>query len=194
MMERVFTAVAAAQAASADQNAVQDRASGMLCGDTANDLVGMQEGGDGLTWQSSTVVVVAAAPRIVDATIDWRDRLLRILCFPCDDGTPDYRIGQSSDTSLAIPATVIQAYDSFLYTGTGAYSNITTGAVVGAAAPPVQGAGVFRSYATNAFATGGALWVFADPTTGSLKIYNALAADTHILLWITGTAQTGKRS
>jgi hypothetical protein len=168
-MKRVVTATALAEWIDADCNEIQDRAVGMVSANNSNDL-STPKGMNCLVWQASTVFVAGATQRLIDDSNDWRDYFVEGICYPNTTAAVE-RIGDTNDYNLeALAASDPPVYFSG-YLGTGAYSNITTGAAVAAAAEPVRGAGAFRSYFVNLRSTTSQLTLFCDPANGKLYIY-----------------------
>ena len=202
-MKRIVSAADGVVFLPADANAWQDKSQGLLAGSDNNDFAAAVQGVDSIVWQGQ---IAAATPTLLDDAHDWRDRLVwgwaRFTASSSD------RVGQSTDYNLNAAATdgasgVGTSYGSsspaapfYGYTGVGAYSNITTGAAVGAGAAPLNDAGVFRSYAVflaqdAAFATLTSL--FVHPSTGALYAYNGEAVGLYLILVLMATSDLGKR-
>lgn len=185
-MKRVFTAVAAALGASADQNSVQDRALGLIPTTKNQDFGAYVEGSIGGIWQASAGIATVQIAQI-DDTFDWRDRLLTGDFFK--NSNADQRAGAATDYNLDSTVAGAGFTHFYGYTGKGGYST-TAGAAVAATSPPTRGAAAFRSYYINA---GSDVYLWADPTNGSLWIYNGNGFTIYPLLTILGTGKTGKR-
>jgi hypothetical protein len=97
---------------------------------------------------------------------------------------------RSTQPTTLFPYTTL--FRSFFhgYTGSGGYSNITTGAAVSNANPPVAGAGAFRSYRVEVASN---VYAHADPTTGSIYLYNNSGATIYPTLFWWASGDTGKR-
>lgn len=125
----------------------------------------------------------------VDENHDWRDRVLTVHAF--DLGAANLLPGESTDytdwSTLGAGTPAVRMG----YTGTGALSNVGTGAAVANGAPPVAGTG---GGGTSYRVTLGAnLYLFADPTTGALKAYNNTGATVYTWLEVDATADLGVR-
>ena len=191
-MKKVVTCVPGALAASADWNNIQERARGLLAAAQNNDLSGL-EGTDGFVHQADASLATATL-RLVDDTIDWRDRIVsgwfaRVGANDC--------VGQSTDYNLGDPAATSVALSTFEgeYTGTGAYSATGgSGTAVSNGSPPVWGASGVRSTAIVVDAHGsGYVYLYADPTTGYLYVYNNSGSSLYWVLFVEATSDTGKR-
>lgn len=181
-------------------NQLQDEALGQQEANSNNDLAG-DPGVDVLIWQAATGIDPGSnRTRLVDDRIDWRDRVIWGIAEVTL--TSANRIGQSNDQSWATYQD--EAFHWSGYTGTGAYSNISTGAAVAHGSPPVRGASTYRSYFVELrdaldVASGAplyeGLYAYVDPSTGYLYLYNAHASSVvYPSLFIFATGQTGKRS
>jgi len=188
-MKRVFTAAALAQFASADANEWQDRGLGQLAASKNNDLgTTACKGLDVRSWQPTGGSLANATTIQIDDSIDWRDR---ILCgFYVTAGGAAFLPGGASDYDFRAGVAAPSYFHG--YTGIGAYSNLGTGAAVSNGNRPLSGAGAFRSYCVEvnpAFS----VWLWVDPTTGSLNLYNQFGATIYPHLLILATGDTGKR-
>lgn len=191
-MERVHTWAALDDVASADLNAIQDRARGAVPSSEDNDFAtSYAKGSTGLVWQSLATIANADI-FLLDASADWRDRLVSGAFTRV--GAND-RLGQSTDYTCNDP-TASPARTTFKgYTGSGAVSNLTSGASVAAGSPPLNGAGTHRSYAVviDDLSTSGNIFLYADPTSGELFLYNASGAAVHGLLEVDLSGDLNKR-
>lgn len=186
-MKRVVTAVAGNEVVASDINTVQDQAEGAVPASKNNDFGAAADtrGTDVVRWQCAAAWNNAKV-RQIDAGIDWRDRVLEVLYVEL--GADNVRIGQALDYSnwQALTQTRVAGY-----TGTGAYSNVAgAGTAVSDGNPPVQATGGVTSYAVKL--TAGVVWLYADPTDGSLWGYNQTGAPIYPYLEIRGTGDTGK--
>ena len=112
-MERIATYTVNAQITSTQLNDLQDVTVGLISG--ANNNVLSVPGCDGCEWQSSTASLLTATQIKVDATRDWRDRVLTVLYFApsgsdtqpggTNDTDYDYEVTSLRKGSVAIPAT-----------------------------------------------------------------------------------------
>jgi hypothetical protein len=200
-MKRIVTAVDGAVFLPADANTWQDYSQGFRAGDLNNNLAEADvRGVDAIVWQGT--VPTASVIVILDASMDWRDRIVWGWARYSDVST--WRVGQSNDYELnnftgdlASGTTGDpQARPIYGYTGTGAVSNLATGAAVTGAAPPLNGAGVFRSYALHlgqpAGFTGDS-YLYVDASSHKLCAFNGELFDTYLQLVLYATDDTGLR-
>lgn len=199
-MIRISTFVALQVIPSAFLDKFQDEALGLVpATGPSNDLPADFFGEAGSFLLSKVASPVATAtPTLLDDGTDYRDRFVRaVTVFPSAAQLP----GGANDYELDDPyAGPYSASVSWKYLGTGAVSDLATGAAVAAGQPPVLGAGVFRSYrvslTTHLDASSSAQvgpWLYADPTTGALYVYQATGGSIALALHISVTAKTGKR-
>lgn len=179
------TYVAAQQILAAELNDLCMRADGSGPGDTNNHLRnGIHITGDGCTsivWMrgGGSNVVTAGNLCVVDASIDWRDRLITVDYAELGFGvspvnTNDYLLDVTTDRRVA-------------YTGTGALG--AASAPVAAGVPPVPASGT--SWACQIVTN---VWVYAVPSTGELALYNGTGASLAVpMLLVRTTAKTGYR-
>lgn len=199
-MIRILTYVPLLEVTSAWLNKVQDEALGLtVATSTANDL------GSGFLGEAGTFLLTKVAaplldatPTLLDDTADYRDRWVRVVAtFPSAAQLP----GGANDFELDDPYTgPYTATTTWKYLGTGAVSDLATGAAVSAGNPPLLGAGAFRSYrasvTTHLDASSAAQvgpWLYADPTSGALYLYQASGVSLPLTLHVSATAKTGKR-
>jgi hypothetical protein len=159
-MKRVHNWTLNTEVASADLNTIQDRAVGLVTASLNNTLPAIIRGMDGVAWQCNTDVANGTLIA-VDATIDWRDRLI-LAWYRGYAGTNGP--GTSGDYTYA--STTL--YSNIYYTGLGARDaggvNAPTNGNV-----PVPAADT--SWALNI--TAGGVWIYADPSNnGTLTLYN----------------------
>lgn len=169
----------------ADYLALQARAVGCRpasAGEISN-ATDAHAGLDGVTFMVNGGVANGTLA-LVDSSIDWRDRVLA--CEVSDLTANANRPGASTDYTDWPAPTKARGY-----TGTGALSNATTGAAVSNGNPPVAGAGVGgRSYRITIGAT---VYLYADPTSGALYLYNGTFNPVYVWLNIDATADLGLR-
>jgi len=178
---------------SAFLNYLQDVAYGLLRATSGfgNDFPTTVKGAQTVLFQS-VVILPTAEPYELSSDVDWRDRLVEGTAWKLAAAG---RVGQSLDYQLNDIAAGPPAFMFQGYTGSGAVSNLATGADVGVGAAPLNGAGAFRSYALTALNLGGGsvVYLYADPATGVLNAYNSTGATVHLLLKVTGTGDLGMR-
>lgn len=193
-MDRINTYAPLDEVESADLNLWQDRTVGEKPTSEDNDFAGGAVGGEVRRWQSLSSF--ANATRfLLDTSIDWRDRLVSGSLRRVSSTTG---VGRSADTTLNDPTSTSVSTCTFedQYTGTGAVSNLTTGADVVNGSPPLNGVGVYRSCAVviDDLGTSGDIYLYADPTSGELFLYNASGAAIEGMLKLHFSGQTGLRS
>lgn len=186
-MDRITTFAALSQIGSDFLNTLQDRVANLRAANGSNDL-SSTEGSDGVVWVPAGTVGSNAFP-VIDARIDWRDRIVWGKLVILNAATD--RPGQSTDYNFHPAGTGYTAYDFEGYVGTGAYGNYSTGAAVDASNTPTNGAGTYRSYSLSI--NGGAYFVWVDPSTYKLMFYNHSGGAKQVYLRAHGTAKLGKR-
>ena len=192
-MLRINTWAPLQQVESADLNDWQDKTRGALPASDNNDLASTDVlGGDLRTWQSAGSLADATLV-LLDDSVNWKDRLVTGQFWRI---TANQRMGQSADTDLNLTSASGPAITSFRgYTGTGAYSSTAATTAGSNGVPPVNGVGAVRSYAIVADDLGasGNVWLYADPTSGALYLYNASGAAIYGILTAEAPSDTGKR-
>lgn len=178
---------------SADLDAWQEKTVGARPSSTASEFTSTMVGADRLhiqlnaSWANATI-------KTFDTSIDWRDRQLRGTCALLTGSTQ--RIGQADDDDCNDPigTTVHVCTFEDEYTGKGAYSDVATSAAVSNSNPPINGAGAVRSCAVVIADIGsGYVYLYVDPTDGSLCGYNNHGAAVYLRIVIEGTGPTGLR-
>lgn len=163
---------------SADYELLETRAVGMRVGSGSTASASSDDGGDSISWWHSSGVADGNL-RVVDANHDWRNRVIRAEAVELSAADRIPR-GASSYNDMG-SATQHRAVG---WLGTGAYSAVAgSGTAVSVGAPPVAASGGVESYRLT-IATG--VYLFADPTTGALWIYNASGATIHYVLLVFG--------
>lgn len=202
-MIRVVTYNPLQEVLSADLNLWQDvtvsSRFALMSGGVVNDFGVTIMGADALFFQTGDPGVPTNDLVTLDDVVDWRDRTIVSgkIVFPA----VNQLVGDSDDWQLNNAWT--GPYVSHLggeYTGTGAYSNLTSGAAVGSGAPPLNGAGVFRSYSVllsahlsaSASAEVGP-WLFCDPDTGALRLFQNSGSSVRMIGHIVFSAATARR-
>lgn len=167
------------QVESADLNSIQQDAYATRAADGTNSwsaIPGVQE----VAFQSETDIANGTL-MLIDQSIDWRDRIVRGEYLE-HAGAADYP-GGATDYAFASSATV---YRFIFYTGTGAQD--AGGADVTNGNPPVIAAG---KYACEIYTD---MWIYCDPSTGKLKLYNDTGGDKKIpTVFARCTADLAKR-
>lgn len=184
-MKRVKTWNALDQIASADLNTWQDRNAGVRAGSGAA-YAGTATSGSDEVHAQETAGYANADLTLVDANHDWRGRTLFVQSTSfasvndLPGGSADYGDWAATGTFAAGAG----------YSGTGAYSNVGAGpAAVSAGNPPLAATGgAGTSYRVTVTTN---VWLYADPTTGALYLYNNTGAAWIAWLQVKGTAALG---
>lgn len=180
---------------SADLNAIQKLSRGARLASDNNNLTSDDaRGGTLLRWQADTQFSTGTA-RLIDDSIDWRDRFVRVLFVRAAQTQRMGQGGSPGDTALNLVTISGPARStSEGYTGTGAYSNTSTSAAVSNGNPPLDAVGTARSYAVVIDDLGAApVYLYCDPVNGALYLYN----DSGGALWpyveVDASGATGMR-
>lgn len=179
-MEYVQTYVANQQILADELNKIQVRECGLRVAGSNNTHTLMADGRDGTDWMYDGGALADATTVKVDATYDWRDRILSVHYAQPAGGSEepgavnDYLLDYTPKRRLG-------------YTGLG---GLTAGlATPSAGNPPVPAANT--SWALQIDAN---LWLYADVTDGSLWLYNNTGGGLGApVLTISASAVTGKR-
>lgn len=196
-MKRVTTFSLLSEIASAFLNTLQDRVAGItaanVSGTVGNDLASTAGAGrQGVSFVFDAALSADTLTQ-VDDSVDWRDRLLTGEVFAVA-GTR--QPGGSNDYLLNDPTANVPTGRLFGYTGTGAYAATGAATAVTDGVPPVNGAGVVRSYRVPVLTLDGAsawVYLYADPATGVLYAYNATASDLVLVGTVFGSGALGLR-
>lgn len=174
----VKTWTANQQVASADLNSIQQQLYALRAANGTNSwsaIPGVQE----VAFQSETDIT-SGTLMLIDDSIDWRDRIVRgeLLTHAVSSAWP----GAANDYDFSNGT----LYPFILYTGTGGLD--AGGAAPTNGNPPVIAAG---KYAAAIYAN---FFIYCDPTTGKLKIYNNTGAAVRSpTVFARCTADLGKR-
>ena len=166
------------EVASADLNSIQQLLYALRAANGTNSwssIPGAQE----VAFQSASDIADATL-MLIDESIDWRDRIVRGEYL--DHTTSDAYPGAANDYDFSTGT----LYTFMLYTGTGGLDS--GGSEVTNGNPPTSSAG---QYAVQIFS---GFWIYCDPTTGKLKIYNNTGgAKKTPTVFARCTADLGKR-
>lgn len=194
-MKRQATYAPLVEVASADLNAWQDKTVGGRAGSIANDYGATTVYGADRILVQFTASVANASLKQVDASIDWRDRVIKGCCTRL--AASDERLGQGLDYETNDPTytTVAKTLFADTYTGTGAYSNVAgAGTAVSNGNPPLNNVSVVRSYAPIIDDRGtGSVYLYVSPSDYSLNLYNNSGATLYLRLEIEASGDTGLR-
>lgn len=195
-MRAITTFAPLQQILSAFLNQFQLEAAGVRLADTANALTSGTDGADIIFTQTNAEVTTGNL-LVIDASQDWRDRVVMAMGWLTISAQ---RIGQADDYAMNDPALGVRQFMQIGYTGTGGVSNLTTGAAVSAGNPPLNGAGVERSYAPVLYrtATGPStyenFYLYADGTSaGELCCYNESTVNVYFTGYVWSFGPTGER-
>jgi hypothetical protein len=150
---------------------------------SASTLAAATAGLDGIAWVK-TAGVTNGQLALLDANNDWRDRVIHgsIVDLSAAANQPQ---GANYYNNWPPPSLFAG------YTGTGALSDTGTGAAVSNGNPPVWGTGGGGTSTAVTAATN--VYLYADPTTGALYIYNATVNPIYVWLQLSATADLGLR-
>ena len=176
-------------------NTIQSKGTGVRPGTQLNDLGSMGTGADGLIWCADSSGIAANNQQKIDISIDWRDRIIWGIVHYTTDANK--RFGQSDDYLLTGDQSDFHWWMG--YTGTGGYKDGSGGAV-SAGNPPTNSSGPPLSYyigmwtrSTYGVTAPADVRMYANPTTGSLNLYNNTGSNQFPSIIILGTGKTGKR-
>jgi hypothetical protein len=189
MADRITSFVALTQVASAFLNTLQDRTISQRAGNSNND-VASANGFEARLWWPTGLSLAAATTVELDKSIDWRDRFIVTIYAPVS--ATNLFPGQANDYDFRTTFPVSWKFSAG-YTGSGAYSNVATGAAVTNGAGPLASAGVFRSYTVEPDGAAGSTLIWVKPGTGELNLYNAAGAAIRPALLVLATGKLGKR-
>lgn len=178
-MERIATYTANAPITSTQLNDLQDVTVGLVSGSNANVL--SAPGCDGVEWQSSAASLSAYTQVKVDASKDWRDRVLTVAYYAPSGALT--QPGGANDYQYDYDITSLRKG----YTGRGGLDAGSADPTNGN--PPVPAAGT--SWAMEVHNN---IWLYASTVDGALFLYNDTAGTLKTpILSINATAPTGLR-
>lgn len=187
-MKSVITAVPGDTYASADYETLENRAHGCRASSGGEVTEANARAGLDTVYDQRASGIPNAVPTTIDANHDWRDRVVEVLAFAFSSANE--RPGGSADYTdwATIGAGTPGLFVGYL--GTGALSNVGTGAAVKNGAPPVAGTG--GGGTSYRLTIGANLYVYANPSNGNLCIYNGTGAAVHAWVRVTGTADLNR--
>lgn len=178
-MERIATYTANAPITSTQLNDLQDVTVGLVSGSSANVL--SAPGCDGCEWQSSAASLSAHTQVKVDASKDWRDRVLTVAYYAPSGALT--QPGGANDYQYDYNITSFRKG----YTGRGGLDAGSADPTNGS--PPVPAAGT-----SWALQVDNNIWLYASTVDGALYLYNDTAGTLKTpILSINATAPTGLR-
>lgn len=172
-MRRTTTFAALMQVPSATLNAMQDEQTGLIHANQNNGFSAAL-GEDGRVWQAAANLA-DATERLIDDSINWRDRLVELEYLRFAAGGADLP-GGASDYNF--PYAFIAGAQGTYYLGSGAYS--AAGGAISSGTPPAYGPlpGPVTGYAIllEVPGPGTGVWLYckAADATGKLYLYNDL--------------------
>lgn len=171
----------------ADHNAFQDRGDGTNAGSLNADFVVATAciGQDTVVWQSGAAGLATATLVEIDGQIDWRDRIVRaeFVNLTAANKLPG---GAADYIDWGFDGAYVQS--RYLgYTGIGAYDAAHNAPTNGN--KPTPGAGPPASYCVT---MANKLYLYVDPVTFRLCIYNDTGGTLHFVVVVSGTGKTGK--
>ena len=177
-MERIATYTANAPITSTQLNDLQDVTVGLISGSASNVL--SAAGCDGCEWQSTANLLPSTQIK-VDATRDWRDRVLTVLYY--SPGSALTQPGGANDYDYDYDITSLRKG----YTGRGGLDAGSADPTIGNPPVPAAGASWAMEIATD-------IYLYASTVNGSLWLFNDTVGTIRIpILSITATAPTGLR-
>jgi hypothetical protein len=168
---------------------------GLRLADTANALTSGTDGAD-IIYTQTNAQATAGNSLVIDSSVDWRDRTVLVFGWGL---VATQRMGEADDFQVNDPTSMARQIIQIGYTGSGGLSDLTTGAPVSPGNPPLNGAGVYRSYAPVIYrqvaspTTFDDLYLYADATTGYLTLYNTSGTSLYFTGIVLGVAQSGQR-
>ena len=178
-MERIQTYVANQQILAAELNAIQDAALEFDAGtSTTNTITGTARAPKAIVWSDSQAL--AAGELAVVDTRDWLDAILHVSYYVPGNG--DRIPGATNDYLFdGVPTMRVG------YTGLGGLGAASAAVVNGVPPVPASGTSWAMQITTN-------VWLYAQPTSGSLRIYNGTGSQilTPTLI-VFATGATGLR-
>ena len=189
-MKSVFDPIAGEEYPAANYETFQARARGCRPADGGeiDSLTDARQGSDAVFCQRATAFAVHDLA-VIDTKHDWRDRVLTVSIF--DLGAANARPGGAADYTdwgsigAGVPA-ICQGY-----TGTGALSDVGTGAAVSAGNPPLAATGGGGTSYRVKF-PGVNVYLYARPSDGALCLYNDTLNALHLFLTIDSTAKLAR--
>jgi hypothetical protein len=189
MADRIISFVALTQVTSAFLNTLQDRTISQRAGNSNND-VASANGFEARLWWPTGLSLANATTVELDKSIDWRDRFVVSVYAPLSN--TNLFPGQTNDYDFRTTFPVGWKFAAG-YTGSGAVSNLATGAAVVNGSAPIAGAGAFRSYIVEPDSAVGGTQLWVKPTSGELNLYNASGATIRPVVLLLATGKLGKR-
>jgi len=177
-------------------NQFQDETAGVRVATSNNEFTGQAEPGADVVYIQTLNTVGAADLLEIDTSIDWRDRVVSVAGWLL---TADQRLGQVADFQMNDPAFGVRQVMATGFTGVGAYSDVVLSTSVGPGAAPVNAVGTVRSYApvlyreVTAFPAYASVFLYCDPGTGALYLYNATGTALYFTGVVWGFGTTGAR-
>lgn len=158
-------------------NALQDEQVGLIPASDAPAAAARFKGADVRFWETPDAGVATATYRTIDSSINWRNR--KVWGYFRNLGASDRRLGRANDhlanDPTATPATVRRTFDD----GTGAGGKGAAAATVTNGVPPVIADNQLAVVLDQGDTAAARIWLYADPTDGSLRIYNDSGATLH---------------
>ncbi len=189
-MNRLSTYAILSEIASATLNLLQDLVHGTTEADTGTGGYTNEwtEIGSHAVHFQSAVALPDGEPVTLDTSRDWRKNV--ITGWFRATATGAHRIDAASDYLLNSLTASVSNASVWVYTGSGAYNDVSVGSGgdVAVGDPPVNATSVRTSYAGVALdeGSGAVVWLYADPSNGYLKAYNATGTALYCLCGLTG--------
>lgn len=176
-MKSVIDPVAGDQFEATDYELLEERAQGVRHATESDANAGSDDGADEVLFFSGASGLLDGTTNLLDDEHDWRQRVVTVRVVQL--GSAGVRPGGGSDYTDY--GTLTQATVTG-WLGGGGYSAVAgSGTAVSNGAPPVAATSGVTSYRATVLAS---VYLFADPTTGALRLYNASGGTVHLLLTI----------
>ncbi len=174
-MKSVIDPVSGDQYNGADYELLEGRAQGARHASESDANAGSVDGVDEVLFFSGASGLLDGTTNLLDDEHDWRQRVVDVRVVVLT--TAAVRPGGGSDYTDY--GTLTQASVTG-WLGDGGYSAVAgSGTAVSNGAPPVAASSGVKSYRATILAS---VYLFADPTTGALRLYNASGGTLHLLI------------
>jgi hypothetical protein len=169
-------------------NPIQDLIVGLKTATSNNALASQADGIDARIWSHAAGALATGTLVQLDDSIDWRDRVV----FGCyvDAAAATNMVGGATDYFFATGANTMRFFHG--YTGTGALSNVATGAAVSNGNPPVAGTGAGGTSWSVELNASSDLFLYTQ-ANGRLYMYNATGGNQFPLVFVLGLGDAGLR-
>lgn len=182
-MRRNTTFARGSHVPAATLNALQDEQLGLVPATDAPAT--LLKGADLRWWTTPDAGIADGILRVVDASIDWKNR--RLLGLFRNLGAANRRPGQADDHVGNDPALTVAARSFDGWTGAGAVGAASATVVSGV--PPVLADDAFAVVLDEGATAADRVYLFARPSDGALCVYNDSGATLHADLLVLGAGE-----